>query len=160
ALKGVLAHHVASLYGGHERWRGVTWDGHRIAKGPGELYRTLFGAPDADDDPKNDPGARAGNVVFHDALYIPSSCAMDRPFAREILTVHLRPYYDKHGQTAPNDYEDPVPVGFLNVRPGACFLLALSGRADWTELALALLLEALRARGVGGKTSLGYGRLA
>src|SRR5690606_20321350 len=53
----------------------------------------------------------------------------------------------------------PTPIAFLTVRPGACFLFALSGPADCTELAAQLLREALEKWGVGGKTSAGYGRL-
>jgi hypothetical protein len=83
ALKGTLAHHVATTYGSdpsvttttpdpaHDPWRGVGWADTAIARGPGELYRALFGAPDADDDRAADvPGATRGYVVFHDALYL------------------------------------------------------------------------------------------
>lgn len=170
ALKGVLAHHIARFYGAEpgeedperETWRGVTWTGKRITRGPGKLYRALFGAPETDEQPGGEPGACAGKVVFHDALYVPGSCAGDRPFARDVLTVHHKGYYESRGQTAPNDYDDPIPVGFINVRPGAQFLIAVSGAANSAELvdfALELLGEALGEGGVGGKTSLGYGRL-
>src|SRR5262249_32344393 len=81
ALKGTLAHHVATTYGSdpsvttpdpaHDPWRRVGWAATAIARGPGELYRALFGAPDADDDRVTDvPGATRGYVVFHDALYL------------------------------------------------------------------------------------------
>jgi CRISPR-associated protein Cmr6 len=50
-------------------------------------------------------------------------------------------------------------VAFLTVRPGQRLLFALSGPADWTELAERLLRDALEKWGVGGKTSTGYGRL-
>jgi hypothetical protein len=52
-----------------------------------------------------------------------------------------------------------VPVSFLSARPGAQFLIALSGPPGWPELAQHLLLEALALWGVGGKTSSGYGRM-
>lgn len=165
ALKGILAHHIAVYYGAapsdddedqeRARWRGVTWDGSRIVRGPGQLYRVLFGSPDVD----YESSAQKGIVIFHDALYIPGSCERDEPFVRDVLTVHQKTYYDRRGSTQPNDYDDPNPVGFINVKPGACFLLALGGPDDWTALAMHLLLEALRERGVGSKTSLGYGRL-
>jgi len=167
ALKGMIAHHVAKQYGPEagdddpERaaWRGVTWTERRITRGPGERYRELFGAPDADADDSTESSACAGKVVFHDALYVPDSCDGNQPFARDVLTVHHKGYYDSRGQTAPNDYDDPIPVGFVNVRPGAQFLIAVSGPAQWADLAMKLLLEALDEEGVGGKTSLGYGRL-
>lgn len=161
ALKGVLAHHVAASYGGDDEdrrpWRGVTRDQGRATRSPGELYRMLFGAP-AVDDQSSQARACVGAVIFHDALYVPGSCPADRPFVRDVITVHQKTYYNSHN-TAPNDYDDPNPIGFVNVKPGAHFLLALSGDPHLTAPAMHLLLEALEERGVGGKTSLGYGRL-
>ncbi|MBP7569106.1 MAG: type III-B CRISPR module RAMP protein Cmr6 [Acidobacteria bacterium] len=180
ALKGLLAHYIDAVYGpteperkpweqeGDERTRadyqGVTWRGRRIERGPGVVYRALFGAPDAQDDDMMrdrgfDAGASAGLVTFHDALYVPKGGADDRPFAVDVLTVHQKDYYDSSGGTWPNDYDSPNPVAFLTVRPGARLLFALSGPADWTELAERLLRDALEKWGVGGKTSAGYGRL-
>lgn len=180
ALKGVVAHYVDAVYGpdnpalpaweqsGEERaradYQGVTWRGRRIERGPGAVYRTIFGAPDAEADKEMraqglPAGASAGVVVFHDALYVPRSCPDDRPFAADVLTVHQKAYYDSGGATWPNDHDSPNPVAFLTVRPGVRMLFALSGPADWTELAERLLRDALDRWGVGGKTSAGYGRL-
>jgi CRISPR-associated protein Cmr6 len=180
ALKGLLAHYVSAVFGpsdphcwpweqtGDEQTRaeyqGVLWQGKRIKRGPGAVYRALFGAPDADEDDlfrKHgfDAGAVAGLVTFHDALYVPRNAQDDKPFALDVLTVHQKPYYDDSGQHWPNDYSSPNPVSFLTVRPGTHFLFALSGPADWTELAESLLVDALQEWGVGGKTSAGYGRL-
>lgn len=176
-LKGLLAHYVDATYGptdpdkntweqeGDERiradYQGITWNGQRIQRGPGAVYRALFGAPDAKDDQTMrehhcDAGASAGLVTFHDALYVPGS-AGNRPFAPDVLTVHQKSYYDSLGKKAPNDYDNPVPVSFLTVRPTCSLLLALSGPSEWTELAGRLLKDALENWGVGGKTSAGYG---
>jgi CRISPR-associated protein Cmr6 len=180
ALKGLLAHYVDAVYGpsdperkpweqeGDERTRadyqGVTWRGRRIERGPGAVYRALFGAPDAQEDDAMrersfDAGASAGLVTFHDALYVPEGGADDRPFAADVLTVHQKDYYDSSGGSWPNDYDSPNPVAFLTIRPGARLLFALSGPADWTDLAERLLRDALDRWGVGGKTSAGYGWL-
>lgn len=180
ALKGLLAHYVDAVYGpedpgrrpweqeGEERTRadyqGVRWRGLRIERGPGAVYRALFGAPDAEEDDVMrergfDAGASAGLVTFHDALYVPGSAPEDKPFAADVLTVHQKSYYDTFGGSWPNDYDSPNPVAFLTVRPGARFLFPLSGPPDWTELAEQLLRDALEKWGVGGKTSAGYGRL-
>lgn len=179
ALKGLLAHYVDTLYGPEvagrapndaglsdeekerARFQGVTWKERSIEFGPGEVYRALFGSPDAEGE--NGFGrtdAVRGAVVFHDALYIPDSGAEDKPLATDVLTVHQKVYYDHTGQNAPSDYDSPNPVRFLTVRPGTKFLIALSGPADWTEFAVGLLKEALSEWGVGGKTSLGYGRVS
>ncbi|MBX6330500.1 MAG: type III-B CRISPR module RAMP protein Cmr6 [Gemmatimonadaceae bacterium] len=180
ALKGLVAHYVDAVYGpsdpdrppweqdGDERvradYQGVTRDAHgRVKRGPGVVYRKLFGAPDAEEDQamrERDiaAGAAAGLVLFHDALYVPQEIPDDKPFAADVLTVHQKSYYDSSGKVAPNDYDSPNPVTFLTIRPGARFLFALSGPPDWTELAEHLLRDALLKWGAGGKTSAGYGR--
>jgi CRISPR-associated protein Cmr6 len=180
ALKGLLAHYVDAVYGPADpacppweqpeddrpraNYQGSLWRGRRIQRGPGEIYRALFGAADAEEDARMhergfDAGASAGLVMFHDALYVPDSVADNKPFAADVLTVHQKTYYETAGLRWPNDYDGPRPVAFLSVRPGVKMLLALSGPPDWTELAERLLLDALTKWGVGGKTSAGYGRL-
>lgn len=180
ALKGLLAHYVDAVYGPadpslppwgqpeaereHARYQGVTWAGRRIQRGPGDVYRALFGAPDADEDPAQrasglGAGAQRGQVVFHDALYDPRGPEAKGPFAADVLTVHQKSYYRDEGKSAPNDYDAPNPVSFLSVLPRTRLLVALSGPPDWTELASRLLFAALAEWGVGGKTSSGYGRL-
>jgi len=180
ALKGLVAHYVDATYGptdldrkpwdqeGEERarvdYQGVTWHGRRLERGPGAVYRALFGAPDTREDDSMrehdfEAGAAAGLVTFHDALYVPDSIPDNKPFVADVLTVHQKGYYDSSGQSAPNDYDSPIPVAFLTVRPGARLIFALSGPADWTELAEQLVRDALERWGIGGKTSAGYGRL-
>lgn len=178
ALKGLVAHYVDATYGptepdkkpwelqGDERdradYQGVTWNRRRIERGPGAVYRALFGAPDARDDATMreqgfETGATTGLVTFHDALYVPGSLTKDKPFAPDVLTVHQKGYYDSSGQNLPNDYDSPNPVAFLTVRPKCRVLVALSGPSDWTELASQLLADATATWGVGGKTAAGYG---
>lgn len=180
ALKGLLAHYMDAVYGPADpslpqweqpdgerdraRYQGVTWRGRRIRRGPGEVYRALCGAPDADEDGVMreravEAGASTGSVVFHDALYVPGSVDDDRPYATDVLTVHQKGYYDSSGANWPSDHDSPNPVAFLTVRPNVRMLCAVSGPPEWTELAEKLLLDALREWGVGGKTSSGYGRL-
>jgi CRISPR-associated protein Cmr6 len=163
SLKGLVAQYTDAVYGGTEEparraWRGPTWSGRRITKegAPGEAFAGLFGSPAVDGD---EDSARRGLVEFHDALYVPGSALGDRPFARDVLTVHQKPYYDGKGKDWPNDWSSPNPVAFMTVRPGTKFLLALTGPGNWADQALRLLLEALAQWGVGGKTSAGYGRL-
>lgn len=167
ATKGLLAHWVAAVLGpdpGEDApdrlpFAGVDWRGRRIVHGPGQVYRALFGAPEADAPLPGRPAtAQRGLVVFHDALWVPNTPAAT-PLAVDVLTVHQKRYYDSTGGSWPVDWDDPNPVSFLSVRPGARFLLALSGPAEWIALARDLLLEALADRGVGGKTAAGYGRL-
>lgn len=180
ALKGLVAHYVEANYGpsdpskapwdqlGPEReralYQGVTWNGSRIERGPGEIYRALFGAPDASTDDAMQEhelraGATPGLVTFHDALYVPDSTENNQPFAADVLTVHQKDYYDSSGGHAPSDYDSPNPVAFVTIRPKTRMLFALSGLPEWTSLAEKLLRDALEHWGVGGKTSAGYGRI-
>lgn len=179
ALKGLVAHFVDASYGpddperppweleGDERaraaYQGVTRRGRRIGRGPGAVYRGLFGAPEAEEDEAMrergfEAGASAGLVTFHDALYVPTGKTDDRPFAADVLTVHQKRYYDSAGEGWPNDYDKPIPVAFLTVRPDVRLAFGLSGPPDWADLAERLLRDALETWGVGGKTSTGYGR--
>lgn len=163
------------------RYRGVVWRGRRILQGPGDRYRAIFGAPDAEEDDEwrrrgLAAGAQAGGVVFHDALYVPhqrregpaarpeggrASRGEDKeaPFAVDVLTVHQFPYYSTAGKEWPNDFDSPNPVSFLTVRPGSQFLFAWSSDdPELLDLVAYLLPKALAEWGIGGKTSLGYGR--
>ena len=162
ALKGLVAHYVDAVYGDRgeperRQWLGPTWTSGRVESkdGAGAAFTGLFGAPAVDGDEK---AARRGLVEFHDGLYIPGS-ADSKPFARDVLTVHQKKYYDGLGAQWPNDWDSPNPVGFLTVKPGTRFLIVLTGPSDWIELAMRPLLAALAEWGIGGKTSAGYGRL-
>jgi len=166
AQKGLLAHYIDAVYGEagplddeRRKWRAPTWQDGRVASEDraGEYFAALFGAPAVTGD---ETAARSGAVEFHDALYVPGSAPGDKPFARDVLTVHQKTYYDSAGKGgAPSDWDDPNPVGFITVRPKVRFLLVLTGPADWTKLAMGLLRDALAAWGAGGKTSAGYGRM-
>ena len=179
ALKGLAAHYCDETYGPlDERWRGPRWEGNRIVAAPGVNYAKLFGAPDVDGPHDT---LRRGAVEFHDALYVPLSTSGDRPFVRDVVTSHQKEYY-KNAGACPSDWDNPVPVGFVTVKPGAKFLfavtaidgktmratkevkpgakflIAVTGETDWRKLAFRIIGEALESWGVGGKTSAGYGR--
>lgn len=180
ALKGLLAHYVDTVYGPDDPTRsphdpeiaerdrsrapyqGVVWRDRYVQHGPGEVYRGLFGAPDAPSDrtyATHSVGACRGLVVFHDAVFVSEGEGTENPFVQDVLTVHQKSYYDGRGASLPSDYDAPNPVSFLTVRPGTQFLVALSGREDWTALTSVLLRDALQKWGIGGKTSAGYGRI-
>lgn len=167
ALKGLLAHYVAATYGtadaGHAEsddvrvpYRPPAKRNGRVVEAPGSAYRVLFGAPEVDG--TGTSVASAGHLRFHDAL--PVRVAADSAFLmHDVLTPHHANYYA--GASAwPNEYEDPVPVPFVCVRPRLTFHFAVEGPAAWAEQALAWLCDALAEWGVGGKTARGYGRFA
>lgn len=171
ALKGLVAGYVRALLGPDsdaelpERVRadfqGVRWKDGRMVAGPGETYRRLFGAPDVEGE---EQGASPGEIIFHDALWVARKGERPEMLARDVLTVHQKTWYG--GQGWPSDYDAPNPVAFLTVRPGACFLVALSlapgagpEGAELLKWAAERLREALSHWGLGGKTAAGYGRL-
>lgn len=163
ALKGLLHHYLTITYGDDPNFKEVTWDGNRITKGPGRSIHTLFGGPEVpgkeEKDKKETDKAAAGFVTFNDALYIKDSVEDNKPYAADVLTIHQKSYNDSKGDKPPNDYDSPTPIGFLTVRPGVQFLVALSGHDDLVRFAREHLTEALKEWGVGGKTSAGYGRM-
>ncbi|RJS21361.1 type III-B CRISPR module RAMP protein Cmr6 [Corallococcus sp. H22C18031201] len=172
SLKGLTASYVETVYGpvpedddgARLAFEGVQWEGSRPVKAPGEVYRRLFGAPEVGSGARRQL-ASEGGVIFHDALWVPAGDAT--MLARDVLTVHQRAYYSAAGEETPwpSDFDDPNPVSFLTVPPGACFLVALEavpgapGGAALVARARRYLLEALASWGVGGKTAAGYGRL-
>lgn len=117
--------------------------------------QALFGAQSA-----------AGCFVFHDAWYDPSTVD-GKPFHRDVVTVHHPMYYRTKGQGEgperrgawPTDFDDPNPVPFLVVRPGARFLFAVEcPNPDWKKFVQKALKYGLEKMGVGAKTNAGYGR--
>ena len=129
ALKGVV------------RAAASAWMAHRP-----EALTEIFGAADAEHE-----DAEAGLVVFHDAWWVPDGT---KPFVSEVVTPHHRDYYSE-GAAAATDFDDPVPAPQIAVR--GRFLFVVEGPDGWRELAAQLLGLTLAARGVGGKTTSGYG---
>lgn len=119
----------------------------------------LAGNPDAlahlfgTDPEDNQAEDQAGGVVFHDAWWIPDENL--KPFVPEILTPHHPVYYSSHGETAATDFDNPIPAPQLAVQ--GRFLFVIEGDAGWTKLTTKILKHGLAQRGIGGKTSSGYG---
>lgn len=102
--------------------------------------------------------ASAGYITFWDAWYDPDSVE-GKPFHRDVITVHHQQYY-KNGKAFPTDFDDPNPVPFLVVKPGARFLFAVQAPDEaWGKFAQRLLEWCLQHLGVGAKTNAGYGFL-
>ena len=149
ALKGLAANYA------HQRL-GNAW------KKGSPAYKTVFG------DTEN-----AGYVVFFDALYIPGSGFKADPknhdkneqvLYPDIITVHHQAYYQGDKNAAPADWDSPIPVPFLSAT--GSYLLALTApdlneaeAKDWLTTTFQILANALSERGIGAKTSSGYGRM-
>lgn len=102
--------------------------------------------------------ASAGYITFWDAWYDPDSVD-GKPFHRDVITVHHQEYYN-NGKDFPTDFDDPNPVPFLVVKPGARFLFAVHAPDEaWGAFTQRLLEWCLQNLGVGAKTNAGYGFL-
>ncbi len=104
--------------------------------------------------------------TFWDAWYDPDSVG-GQPFHRDVITVHHPRYYGSGGKDSsgkdiwPTDFDNPTPVPFLVVRPGARFLFAAECPSpEWADYVRHLLAWALENLGLGAKTNAGYGRFA
>ena len=100
----------------------------------------------------------SGYITVFDDLWVPGSAPT--PLALDVLTVHHPDYYKSSPPNrveAPTDFDQPTPVHFLTGR--GKFLFALVAPDDkWRDYLNKLLPQALRFRGIGAKTSAGYGR--
>ncbi|MBM3321107.1 MAG: type III-B CRISPR module RAMP protein Cmr6 [Candidatus Eisenbacteria bacterium] len=159
ALKGLARRFCLRRFGSSDqegkeyRPSGVLKQSKRLQAGQGHdwdftFYDTLFGHVEG-----------AGCLVFNDAWLVPRA-SNEAPLIRDVLTVHHRNYYGASENPAPPaDWDDPIPVPYLTVAPGVCFLLAIEGPDGWRDRAMEILLLALREEGIGAKTSSGYGRM-
>ncbi len=119
----------------------------------GDAFRTLFGGQVIASGKTEGEKARAGIAVFYDALPIPGTFHIHN----EVMTVHHKQYY-KDGSKPPADWDSPTPIPFPSV--SGKFLIALHApdAPEWASSGMGILKMALAERGVGGKTSSGYGR--
>lgn len=176
SLKGLLAHYLETAYGPdgtesteEEKNLRKPYGGPASKDGVGEFYKWLFGAAGTEDKPDE---AERGHLVIYDALWVPGNETQRIPLARDILTVHQKAYYRTTApEKYPNDYDDPNPVSFISVGPGARFMMSFmliwteKDRTYYAERETIIkrveryLDEALGQWGIGGKTSSGYGRM-
>lgn len=117
----------------------------------GQQIRQIFGH--LKENPKD--CSASGAVVFHDAW----PAAWPKLIA-DIVNNHHTKYYK--GEDAPGDWDEPIPVTFLAVKPDTTFTFGVAGRRHDTnpelvKLAREWLTLALLEEGAGGKTAAGYG---
>ncbi|MGC8638187.1 MAG: type III-B CRISPR module RAMP protein Cmr6 [Athalassotoga sp.] len=131
SIKGVIRSYV-TLYGTDEE------------KSKINIY---FGSDD-DDNPKS------GEVDFLNAYMISGN----ESYKVDIINNHFQEYYSEG--KAPNDWFSPNPVYFLRISEGKVFEFTILGRDEKIVSEVQNLIEkAFKEVGVGGKTSVGYGRM-
>jgi CRISPR-associated protein Cmr6 len=143
ALKGLASHYCALVWGPTE--------GNHLFQKEKDYHKLLFGTT----------GER-GVIHFHDAWILPLNVG-EGCLLLDVMTPHHPSW--QIDQKAPTDFDSPTPIPFLSVAGTFRVTVSWGGPAahpqaeNWTNLAFALLKEALQEWGVGGKTSSGYGRL-
>jgi CRISPR-associated protein Cmr6 len=141
-LKGLAAHYAHKIWGSADE----TW---RMG---GIKHLAVFGNTSV-----------AGHAQFEDGWILPES--LSTCLHEDVMTPHHGDYYMADAgdtATAPTDFDDPNPVTYLSVMGAFRVVVewdALENSEGWCRLVLGLLVEAMCAWGVGGKTSSGYGRL-
>ena len=136
AIKGVISHYLDEL---------DMDEGERT-----QVKSTLFGT-EASTGNKQDSGS-AGYVIFNDAWWVPEGKAL----APEMVTVHAVEYYKNKGKTDLHpDFESPNPNPQISIQGD--FFFSIEGAPELAEYAIALLKRAMQEKGIGGKTSSGYG---
>ncbi|MBF2052770.1 MAG: type III-B CRISPR module RAMP protein Cmr6 [Candidatus Sericytochromatia bacterium] len=120
-----------------------------------DKLRKVFGS--TADDVRANTQEQAGCIVFYDA--IPAAWP---ELSVDIVNSHHSKYYSSEGTEAPGDWESPVPVYFLTLKPGSRFAFGLSkARSDISNALLeevsSWLQAALTWSGAGAKTNAGYG---
>lgn len=115
-----------------------------------EASAYLFGnEPEETDEAKME----VGGLIFHDAWWIPEEGK--KPFVPEVITVHHQEYYGGEGKQPATDFDSPVPAPQIATQ--GSFYFVIEGEPAWTKLAIRLLEKGLSERGIGSKTSSGYG---
>ncbi len=136
SLKGLTAAYVDVVYGpddGEQGRRpgppsaGVRWDEKktRMARGPGEAYRRLFRGARIPTTTARRSAVRSSSMT--PCWMPPDGDGARLPRSRGTSSRRTtRPITRGKDRPLPNDYEDPIPVAFLTVKPGARFLAASS----------------------------------
>src|SRR5262249_16391470 len=145
ALKGLAAHYCDQVWGANQAEFKRPKDSEE-KKPLGKYHQLLFGTTED-----------SGHIIFHDAWITPESLsAPHQGLILDVMTPHHSEYYMAKDETAPTDFDSPVPVTFLSVT--GTFHVAVSCDAPeetgkkWALLAWTLLTQALAHWGIGGKT--------
>lgn len=148
-LKGLVSSYLARHY--RDKW----WRKKDSAV-KSDFQVEVFGGKNECKDPKT----FCGSVIFNDAWLDPEKCG-GKWFEKDIITVHNRTYYEgKDSKSYPDGMSDPNPIKIAALKPCLTFLVCLEGPEEYTVFIKNILEKALLEEGLGGKTSIGYGRFS
>ena len=149
-LKGLVSSYLAQ--NGGEQWHK---DDKIQFKSAYQLE--LFGGTKKSDEKREEKEKSKsfiGSVMFYDAWLLPKHSS--DWFCEDIINVHYQGYYKQ--ERLPDGTEEPIPIKIAALNPGLCFFLVLQGRRQYLNFVKEVLTAALAGNGIGGKTSVGYGR--
>ena len=118
------------------------------------IRELLFGKEASPTD-KTDSG-KAAYVIFNDAWWIPQG--RQRALVPETITTHHPDYYRSGGQKPATDFDSPNPNPQIAIQ--GSFMFSVEGDASLVQFVMSLLEKALSERGIGAKSSSGYGYFA
>lgn len=154
AVKGLCAHYCHELSKSKELGADFQMGDKKEKREDGKAFAAIFGNQN-----------QAGMIRFHDTLIEPES--LEKCLKDDVMTPHHTEYYGSTDETAPTDFDSPVPVTFLSVSGKFLFVISCddvdeSGMVTdegkkWINFVWNLLEGALANKGIGGKTNSGYG---
>ncbi len=151
SLKGLVSSYLAR-HGGKNWWRSS-----EDASLKSDAQVELFGG--VREKSAGTSKAYAGSLIFHDAVLAAWTPRSNGDwFDLDIITPHHPGYYGE--KRLPDGTESPIPIKIAALCPGLKFLVAIQGPREYRTFARKILLAALEEEGIGGKTSVGYGRFA
>ncbi|MHA1282328.1 MAG: type III-B CRISPR module RAMP protein Cmr6 [Promethearchaeota archaeon] len=135
AIKGILNHYIQYLK-----------DKNKIMKEDYEnKFIPIFGSE-----------KDKGKIIFFDAYPILTDIKKNI-ISLDVMNVHYSDYYNNKG--IPGDWNDPKPIFFLSLQ-NITFKFVLASdesNKDYLDLADKYLKKAIQEKGIGAKTSVGYG---
>jgi CRISPR type III-B/RAMP module RAMP protein Cmr6 len=107
---------------------------------------------------EEDLGTRQGKVLFFD-VFPQSTIKLEA----DIMNVHYPEWY-KDGKTPPGDSQSPIPIPFLTIGKDTKFQFVVGVKRDEylpiLEKVKFWLENALKEKGIGAKTAVGYGYMS
>jgi CRISPR type III-B/RAMP module RAMP protein Cmr6 len=147
SIKGLASSYLAE--NGGEDWKK---ESSSLFKSDYQLE--LFGGVKMTSDTEKKRESFMGSVLFHDAWLFPDHSS--GWFCEDIINVHYPSYYRQH--QAPDGTDDPLPVKIAALMPDLRFLVTIQGPGPYLKFVKQVLAAALKTKGIGGKTAVGYGR--
>ena len=143
-LKGLVSSYL--FKNGGDQW----WKSNKGST-KSDFQVELFGGTRKD---KSDVNSYCGSIIFNDAWIYPVK--NQKWFVNDIINVHYQEYYS--GKRLPDGTENPIPVKIAALRPNLKFFVTIQGEEKERTFIKSILAKALVENGIGGKTSVGYGR--